>query len=291
MLALVLGRRGYLAERFRKGFQERGASIVWTNADVCDPEDMRQALIGLGPKDVVINAAGKTHSATSPTIDGCEDSRLSEQETHRVNVEGARVVRDACAKHDVPLIHLGSGCIFDGYSERFTEESAPNPVSFYAKTKVEADRLVSEYPGALILRLRLPVSDDQHPRNTLVKLADYEAVVDARNSVTDVQSLVTAAWHLLKGARRGIFNVVNPGPVSPYDMAREMGQQPQRLTAAQLNKLCVAARSNCVLSTTKLESTGVKLIPARVAIAHHIARLRREFSYTENPSARHRVVI
>jgi 3,5-epimerase/4-reductase len=272
---LVFGGRGlsvgYLAGYYCRTFGAYGAA----RADITDKASALKAITDTAP-DVVLNAAGMTHSPSHPTIDGCQHDDYARARTHLVNVIGPMVLRDICAARRLPLIHLGSGCIFDGRgSVPQTEESDPNPVSYYAETKVHADMALREYSDALILRLRLPVSDDWHPRNTLRKLAGYTSVVDAPNSITDVESLITATWQLLHAGKRGIYNVVNPGPVSPFDMATAIqGGAPERLTPGQLNRLTLANRSNCVLSTAKLEAAGVRLIDADLAVRHHVARLK-----------------
>lgn len=37
------------------------------------------------------------------------------------------------------------------------------------------------YPNVLILRLRMPVSDDLHPRSFVTKISKYDRVVDIPN--------------------------------------------------------------------------------------------------------------
>lgn len=44
------------------------------------------------------------------------------------------------------------------------------------------------YPNVLILRLRMPVSDDLHPRNFVTKISQYDRVVDIPNVSVDYQS-------------------------------------------------------------------------------------------------------
>lgn len=44
------------------------------------------------------------------------------------------------------------------------------------------------YPNVLILRLRMPVSDDLHPRNFVTKISQYDRVVDIPNVCVDYQS-------------------------------------------------------------------------------------------------------
>ena len=49
------------------------------------------------------------------------------------------------------------------------------------------------YPNVLILRLRMPVSDDLHSRNFVTKISKYERVVDIPNSNTLLHDLLPAA--------------------------------------------------------------------------------------------------
>ena len=274
MRVLIFGRRGYLAGHFLRAFSARGCTTLLSECDVTDQLAVMSDIRGFSP-DLVINCVGKTHSPQHATIDGCESDAAAKAQTYAVNVMGALRVRDACAIANVPLIHLGSGCIFDGYGETpLTEDVEPNPVSYYAKTKALADQMVSRYDKALILRLRLPVSDDLHPRNTLVKLAKYAEVVDAPNSVTDVASLMDATWQLVRAGKTGIFNVVNPGPVSPYHLALLMGNEPAPINPDELNARTLAPRSNCVLSTAKLEDAGVYLPLSWTVITRHVKALQ-----------------
>lgn len=49
-------------------------------------------------------------------------------------------------------------------------------------------QIMRTYPNVLILRLRMPVSDDLHPRNFVTKISQYERVVDIPNVGTGYQS-------------------------------------------------------------------------------------------------------
>lgn len=42
-------------------------------------------------------------------------------------------------------------------------------------------QIMRTYPNVLILRLRMPVSDDLHPRNFVTKISKYDRVVDVPN--------------------------------------------------------------------------------------------------------------
>ena len=52
---------------------------------------------------------------------------------------------------------------------------------------------MKNYTNSLILRLRMPVSDDLHPRNFVTKISKYDRVVDIPNSNTILTDLLPAS--------------------------------------------------------------------------------------------------
>lgn len=70
------------------------------------------------------------------------------------------------------------------------------------------------YSNCLILRLRMPVSDDLHSRNFVTKIAKYERVVDIPNSNTILTDLLPASILLAEHKETGIYNFTNPGAIS-----------------------------------------------------------------------------
>src|ERR1700760_1715212 len=97
----------------------------------------------------------------------------------------------------------------------FTEESAPNSGgSSYSYTKTRVQQNIKFYPNVLILRLRMPVSDDLHPRNFVTKITKYERVVDIPNSNTILHDLLPASLLLAEHHDTGVYNFTNPGAIS-----------------------------------------------------------------------------
>lgn len=107
--------------------------------------------------EIVINAIGKTGR---PNIDWCEDHR---EETLFSNVTVPILIAEACKNADIRMVHIGSGCIYqtDGYSYMgFSENDKPNfKNSFYSRTKIFAENILSEYENVLQLRIRMPIDD------------------------------------------------------------------------------------------------------------------------------------
>lgn len=53
------------------------------------------------------------------------------------------------------MLFLSTDLVFDGQSGGYDEKAAVNPLSFYAETKVEAERIVLKHPGHLVIRTSL----------------------------------------------------------------------------------------------------------------------------------------
>ncbi len=222
---------------------------------------------------VVINCAGKTGS---PNIDWCEDHK---SETLRSNVTGALHVLESCLQRGIYLVHLSSGCIYEGDNDGrgFSEDDPPNYAgSFYSRTKAWADQIMREFP-VLTLRLRMPFDGTLSPRNLIMKLRKYPRVLTSTNSITHLDDFVAAGMQLIARRATGVYNIVNEGTISPYEIMtryRELVDSQHRfepLTLAQLGEVARAGRSNCLLSTARLRR-GIDAAPRRGGSGSCLAR-------------------
>jgi dTDP-4-dehydrorhamnose reductase len=267
---LLLGSRGYLGKQFLALYP--GAAIP--HVDIADPIQVRQALREHRP-DVVINCAGR---CGSPNVDWCEDHRT---ETLHSNVTGALVLLEACQSQGAYLVHMSSGCIYTGDKggKGFSEDDAPNFAgSFYSRTKAWADQILRDFP-VLTLRLRMPFDDSLNDRNLLMKLRRYQRVLTAPNSLTCLPDFLRAAGRLIELRATGIFNIVNPGAISPYqvmEMYRDIVDREhtfEPLPQERLGEVVQAARSNCLLDIGKLENEGIFLPTVRDALEQMLRSL------------------
>lgn len=118
---------------------------------------------------------------------------------------------------------------------------------------------MKNYSNCLILRLRMPVSDDLHSRNFVTKIAKYERVVDIPNSNTILTDLLPASILLAEHKETGIYNFTNPGAISHNEVLALFKQYVRpdftwkNFSLEEQAKVIKAGRSNCELDTTKLE--------------------------------------
>lgn len=204
--------------------------------------------------DIVVNAAGKTGS---PNIDWCEKNRA---ETVRSNITGPLNLAYACQRSGAKLVHLSSGCLWRSSSRLMTEEDIPDPPSYYSFTKAKCDEVLSSLPvNSLIIRLRMPFNGENHPRNLINKITQYDKVSGELNSLTYVPDLLYTIKALISKQKEGIFNVVNSGQISNWEILDLMKMRYNKISKSELELLTLAPRSDCGLDTSKIESMSIHL--------------------------------
>lgn len=226
--------------------------------------------------DTIINCIG---FCGQPNIDQCE---IEKNKTIEANTTIPIILATECEKLGIKLIHISSGCIFQGTSPHkkviknkkieeidggWEETDFAQPPSFYSHTKYAADLVIGNLPNTTCLRIRMPISNRNNPRNFINKIINYPKIINVPNSMTFVEDLVKCIDFFIDNDKNGIYNVVNPQPLTAVQIVLEYSKyKPQHtfsvLTEKQLNKLTIAKRSNCILSADKLLKEGFVMSPS-----------------------------
>lgn len=272
MKVIIFGSTGYIGEQFKKLFPE----ALTPRIDIADGKAIGEHLDAEKP-DIVINCAGKTGR---PNVDWCEDHK---EETIHANVIGPLVLQEECAKRKIYWVHMSSGCMYEGDKggAGFTEEDIPNFTgSFYSRSKIWSDQILKEFP-VLILRIRMPFDGEGNERSLITKISKYSKVLDVKNSLTYIPDFLEAARILIEKRKTGIYNIVNPGLASPFDVMTaykaivDPSKEFEKLSEEQLSTVVKVGRSNCLLSTAKLEAEGVSMRNVTDAIEAAMNQLKQ----------------
>jgi len=179
--------------------------------------------------------------------------------------------------------HVGSGCVYDGDNggAGYGEDDPPNFFgSYYSRTKLWSEQALRELP-VLLLRLRMPIDGMPGPRNLITKLAGYGKVISIPNSVSVLDDFLPAAIELVRRRRTGIYNLTNPGAiVHPriLELYREIVDPSlvfETISMENLGGRVKTGRSNCVLSTVKIEREGIRLRPVEEAVRSAMVEYRK----------------
>ena len=272
---LVIG-NGYIGNYLKKNLP----NVTLIRNKIYDVEKLTHLIRDMYPSHTLINCAGKTGR---PNIDWCEDHK---DVTFGANVGLPVMIAEICEKLGRYWMHIGSGCIYTGYDEEYTEEDEPNFVgSFYSKTKKWSQEILSDYFMPCVLRIRMPIDEDMGERCYISKILKYakvgNGIVNTLNSMTYLKDLVGAIQHLSEGGHTGTWNAVNKGSLSAVeilDMWRVYTDDDisyKAIDENELQKYCKAGRSNCILSTKKLEGIGYKMPTLRDRV-REVAEKQRE---------------
>lgn len=251
------GATGWIGQKVVAMLRDNGYDVHVATARLQARESVKAELDRVKP-DFVINAAGLTGR---PNVDWCEDHA---QDTVLVNVIGTLSLLDACWRRDIHVTNFATGCLYASSESTapFGELDAPNfDGSLYSRTKGLTERLALDeagYNNVLQLRLRMPISDDLHPRSFVTKITRYERVVNIPNSVTVLHELLPVALDMALRRLTGRFNFVNPGAVSHnqvlalYKKHVNASFEWKNFTLDEQSRILKAGRSNCELDTRKL---------------------------------------
>ena len=157
------------------------------------------------------------------------------------------------------------------------ETDFANPQSYYSKSKYACDLMLGQMPHVTTLRIRMPVTDRDVPRNLINKLRGYKQVIDIPNSMTFMSDLVRCVDWAVNNDTSGIYHVANPQPVTAAQIMREFQKYvPEHsfeyITERQLDEMTLAKRSNCILSTEKLRLAGFQMTDSVEALTECMAK-------------------
>src|SRR5678816_4943402 len=189
----------YLRAIHYLGYHPLVLSRAWLNPD--DANALALCLDGYKPQYII--------SASGFHVDTVDECQWDKRGCYHDHVLLPRALSDYCASRDVTFIHVSSGCIFNGVGP-FKETDEPNfETGFYQHCKVEAEvDIVTSGARSFIFRIRMPYSHFVHPRNWLVKLCEYDRILDGLNSVTMLDTFALRSLQLATGgkAEPGIYH-------------------------------------------------------------------------------------
>lgn len=281
----LLGGSGYVGHAYQALLARKGLpfkNLRRAEVDYTDGDTLRAALRRDRP-EFLINAAGYTGK---PNVDACE---LHKHECLEGNAVLPGVIADACADAGVPWGHVSSGCIYSGArpdGSGFREGDTPNftfrtnHCSFYSGTKALGEEVLAGKPSVFVWRLRIPFNNVDNPRNYLTKLMRYSTLLEATNSISQLEEFVAATfacWE--KRVPFGTYNVTNPGAITTHEVVELIKQsgvcrKDFVFFKSEDEFMKVAAktpRSNCVMDSDKLASVGITMTPVHDAVQHALA--------------------
>jgi len=181
----------------------------------------------------VVEPQALIHCAAMANIDACEHQP---ERAWAVNAQLPGHLARLAAQRGVRMVHLSTDAVFDGQRGGYVESDEPNPLSVYARTKLDGERLVLEAnPQAVVARVNFYGWSLGGQRSLAEFFVNNLSAAKTVNGFTDVMfcplMVNDLADLLLKLAEAeelsGIYHVVSSERLSKYEfgvsLARRFG--------------------------------------------------------------------
>jgi len=240
--------------------------FTYVSMDITSKEEVEEVMQKYKPQ-VVINTAAMTN------VDSCEDDR---DNCWKINVTAVDYLLEESIKHQSHFVQLSTDFVFDGANGPYKETDAPNPLSYYAKSKLASEELVvkSGYTNTAIARTIIVFgTGDNLSRGNLVLWAKGALEKQSPINVVDDQFRApTLADDLAKGCiliaeknATGIFHLSGPETMSILEIVKRIGKY------YSLSTDCVTP-----IKTSTLNQTAAR--PPKTGFV--IDKARRELGYS-----------
>jgi UDP-glucose 4,6-dehydratase len=285
-VALVWGGRGWIGGLFRRVLEQKGWTVVGATSRADCRESVRAEMLRICPTHVV-SLIGRTHGPGFGTIDYLEQpGKLVENV--KDNLYAPLTLASVASELGIHMMYMGTGCIFEydgahplggGEGTGFSESALPNFFgSSYSTVKGYTDRLMEELYGdtCLNVRIRMPISSEDNPRNFISKIIAYPKICSIPNSMTVLDDILPCLADCMDKKVVGTLNATNPGVIDHrtiltwYKELQNPAHTWSEVTGEELVATLVkGARSNNYLDTTRIES----LCPGLPSIEESVRRL------------------
>ena len=224
------------------------------------------------------------HAASETNVDKCE---TQEEHAWKINVEGTRNVAAAC-KAGAKLIYISTDYVFDGKKGNYTEDDTPNPINYYAVTKLEGEKQVVQNCKNFAI-LRTSVLYGWHPFKQnfatwvitqLEQNKEITVVEDHYNTPTLADNLAEMAIEAIQKDLQGVYHACGSERIGRYEFARQiakafgLNQSPIRpIKMEQLTAWIAKRPKDSSLNTDKIRS---QLEAKPLNITEGLDRMKKE---------------
>ena len=193
--------------------------VTFYHINITNLQDTLKKIEVISP-DVILLTAAMTN---------VDQNEVDKDLATAINTEGPKNVLEACKNPDSKLLFMSTDFIFDGISKEgdYNENDNPNPLSYYAKTKYNAEQaIINSEIEYTICRTAVLYGWNKEKQNFITwiinKLQQNEPiqiVTDQLNSPTFVKNLAEILIKLIEKDAKGIYHTAGDCTLNRYEMA------------------------------------------------------------------------
>ena len=185
--------------------------------DLFDNDKIKKIIKNYNP-DIVL------HTIAHSSVDLCEtDHSIAD----RLHVDATNQIANTCASVNSKLIFLSTDAVFEGQlNKKYSETDIPNPVNYYGKTKLEAEKIVLNASSNNVV-LRTSVIYGWHEKSRFTNwILDYlkhgksvDPFSDQFNTPTLIDDLVKVILKIIDKNISGLYHATGKTCLNRYQFA------------------------------------------------------------------------
>jgi nucleoside-diphosphate-sugar epimerase len=268
MKVFIIGHKGWIGKMYLELFEKDNIEYCYSNHRGESNEILNEIMNSNCTH--VLCVMGRTHGELNGTYFNTIDY-LQHNETLQQNVNDNLFVPLRLAMFlqntNIHFTYMGTGCIYNYDDEHttnnmvgFNDEDTPNFFgSNYSIVKGFTNELM-KYTNALVLRIRMPITSKNDPRNFITKITKYEKICSIPNSMSVLDELLPVSIRMMNQNKSGLYNFTNPGSISHNEILTFYKKYVdpeftwQNFTLEDQDMVLKSKRSNNYLTTEKLRN-------------------------------------
>ncbi len=170
--------------------------------------------------DVIVHCGALTH------VDYCE---THEDESYQKTVQSTKNLVTVAMQCNARFVYISTDYVFDGKNGPYTEDAPVNPLSVYARHKLEAEQLaLKELPNTLVLRITNVYGDEERGKNFIARIIDQcrnnqkltlKLPYDQFATPTNAWDIARAMFVLLRDNKAGIYHICSSDFMNRVELA------------------------------------------------------------------------
>ena len=222
-LSLVAAAQGHHVTGLSLSRSLRDIPFEHCRVDLLDRDQTLTTIANTSPEAII-------HCAAVANLNTAErDPELAS----RLNRDAAGELAGAASRWGIPFVHISTDAVFDGIEGGYGEGAPTNPLSTYARSKMEGEGAVREkHSDAIIARVVFygwsitgNRSLSEFFFNNLSSGHPIEGFADALFCPLYVEHLAEILLEMLSAGLTGLYHVVSPEHLSKYDFGVRLAER------------------------------------------------------------------
>jgi len=233
MKVFISGASGLVGSNCLKYFSEQGWETIGSYYsfetddtvfyDTLNPDHPFNFNVKEFAPDVIVHCGALTH------VDYCETHvEESFEKTVQSTINLAKLANECHAR----LVYISTDYVFDGKNGPYREDDPVNPLSVYARHKLEAEQIVlREIPNPLVLRVTNVYGNELRGKNFVARIIEqcrnHQKLVlklpfDQYASPANAWDIARAMYVLLRDNKSGVYHIAGTDFVNRVELAERV---------------------------------------------------------------------